>query len=204
MKIGELISTVRQLIKEVQDDSKYTDSFLWSIISTCAKDKSTVHNRTRFCIELERVKHHDCSCVSVGCDVLKTKHKVPTPIKATILTMDGNTVGHSFDQELKFNMYDPIKSNAIRYNFHNQFLYIYNTLDLKYVQLEGTWENVTDWINVQYCGNSVGTTCVDVYELESGIARLDTKDVYEQVFRLLQIPLSRPDDTSTNRNPEIR
>jgi hypothetical protein len=90
MKIGELISTVRQLIKEVQDDSKYTDSFLWSIISTCAKDKSSVHNRTRFCIELERVKHHDCSCVAVGCDVLRTKYKVPTPIKMTVYSMTGD------------------------------------------------------------------------------------------------------------------
>jgi len=204
MKIGELISTVRQLIKEVQDDSKYTDSFLWSIISTCAKDKSSVHNRTRFCIELERVKHHDCSCVAVGCDVLRTLYKVPTPIKMTVYSMTGDTIGHSFDQELKFNMYDPIKSKAIRHNLHNQYLYIYNTLDLKYVQLEGTWENVADWIDVQYCGNDAQTSCVEIYDLESGIARTDTKDVYEQVFRLLQIPLSRPDDTNTDRNPERR
>lgn len=201
MKIGELISTVRQLIKEVQDDSKYTDSFLWSIISTCAKDKSTIHTRTRFCIELERVKHHDCSCVAVGCDVLRTKYKVPTPIKITAYTMMGDTIGYSSDQELRFNVYDPIKSKAIRYNFHNQYLYIYNTLDLKYVQLEGTWENVTEWSDVQYCGDS---DCIEIYELESGISRLDTKEVYEQVLRLLQIPLTRPDDTSSNRNPEIR
>lgn len=201
MKIGELISTVRQLIKEVQDDSKYTDSFLWSIISTCAKDKSTIHTRTRFCIELERVKHHDCSCVAVGCDVLRTKYKVPTPIKTTVYTMTGNTIGYSSDQELKFNIYDPIKSKSIRHNFHNQYLYIYNTLDLKYVQLEGTWENVTEWIDVQYCGNG---ECIDVYELESGISRVDTEEVYRKVFNLLQIPLSRPDDFATDRNSERR
>ena len=201
MKIGELISTVRQLIKEVQDDSKYTDSFLWSIISTCAKDKSTIHTRTRFCIELERVKHHDCSCVAVGCDVLRTKYKVPTPIKATVYTMTGNTIGYSSDQELKFNIYDPIKSKSIRHNFHNQYLYIYNTLDLLYVQLEGTWENVTEWIDVQYCGNG---GCIDVYELESGISRVDTEEVYRKVFNLLQIPLSRPDDFTQDRNSERR
>ena len=29
MKIAELLSTIRLTIKEITDDSKYTDSYLW-------------------------------------------------------------------------------------------------------------------------------------------------------------------------------
>ena len=202
MKIGELISTLRQLIKEVQDDSKYTDSFLWSIINTCRKERINQHNKTRFCIELERVKHHDCSCVAVGCDVLRTISKIPVPVKMTIYDLGGSTVGFSSDQELKFNVYDPIKSKSIRYNTHNQYLYLYGTLDRKYVQLEGIWENIVDWIDIQYCGSDA--ECVDIYGLESGISVLDSKDVYTECLRLLQISLTRPDDHNPDRNSESR
>lgn len=201
MKIGELISTLRQLIKEVQDDSKYTDSFLWSIINSCRRDKTNKYDNTRFCIELERVKHHDCSCVTVGCDVLRTVAKIPTPVQMTVYDLGGSTIGYSADQELKYNVYDPIKSKAIRYNTHNQFLYLYGTLDRQYVQLEGVWDNIIEWVEVQYCG---ADTCIDVYELESGISVLDSKDVYFDCLRLLQIPLSRPDDHNPDRNSESR
>lgn len=202
MKIGELISTLRQFIKEVQDDSKYTDSFLWSTINSCRKDRINQHNKTRFCIELERVKHHDCSCVAVGCDVLRTTSKIPVPVKMTVYDLGGSTIGLSSDQELKFNVYDPIKSKATRFNTHNQYLYIYGSLDLKYVQLEGIWENIVEWIDIQYCGADV--ECVDIYNLESGISVLDSKDVYFDCMRLLQIPLSRADDHNPDRNSESR
>lgn len=202
MKIGELISTLRQFIKEVQDDSKYTDSFLWSTINSCRKDRINQHNKTRFCIELERVKHHDCSCVAVGCDVLRTTSTIPVPVKMTVYDLGGSTIGLSSDQELKFNIYDPIKSKAIRFNTHNQYLYIYGSLDLKYVQLEGIWENIVEWIDIQYCGADV--ECVDIYNLESGISVLDSKDVYFDCMRLLQIPLSRADDHNPDRNSESR
>lgn len=202
MKIGELISTLRILIKEVQDDSKYTDSFLWSIVNSCRKDRLNNHNKTRFCLELERVKHHDCSCIAVGCDVLRTVSKIPVPVKMTVYDLGGKTVGYSSDQELNYNKYDPIKSKSIRYNTHNQYLYLYGTLDRVYVQMEGIWENIIDWANIQYCGSDID--CVDVYELESGISVLDSKDVYTECLRLLQIPLSRQDDTNPDRNPESR
>lgn len=202
MKIGELISTLRQFIKEVQDDSKYTDSFLWSTINSCRKDRINQHNKTRFCIELERVKHHDCSCVSIGCDVLRTISKIPVPVKMTVYDLSGSTIGLSSDQELKFSVYDPIKSKAIRFNTHNQYLYLYGTLDRQYVQLEGIWENIVEWIDIQYCGADV--ECVDIYNLESGISVLDSKDVYFDCMRLLQIPLSRADDHNPDRNSESR
>ena len=32
MKIAELLSTIRLTIKEITDDSKYTDSYLWSLV----------------------------------------------------------------------------------------------------------------------------------------------------------------------------
>jgi hypothetical protein len=202
MKIGELISTLRISYKEVQDDSKYPDSYLWSLINTCRKERINQHNKTRFCVELERVKHHDCSCVAVGCDVLRTISKIPVPVKMTVYDLGGNTVGFSSDQELKFNAYDPIKSKSIRYNTHNQYLYLYGTLDRKYVQMEGIWENIVDWIDIQYCGADV--ECVSIYDLESGISVLDSKDVYIDVMRLLQFPSSKPDDHNPDRNSESR
>ena len=66
MKIWELLSTIRLTIKEITDDSKYTDSYLWSLVVQARatvlgnniKGKSFISSWSshRFCIELELVK----------------------------------------------------------------------------------------------------------------------------------------------------
>jgi len=63
MKIWELLSTIRVTIKEVTDDSKYTDSYLWSLVvqaratvlGNSIKGKSYISSWSshRFCVDLE-------------------------------------------------------------------------------------------------------------------------------------------------------
>ena len=90
MKTSEIIGTLRTLIKAHSDDSNYTDSALYSLLiqsrSEILSRKLRKHqplspfNEQTICVPLEKDNFHDCSCVSVGCDVLKSQFTIPQPI----------------------------------------------------------------------------------------------------------------------------
>lgn len=218
MTVGDLISDLKILIEEVSNDSDMPESFLWSLIVKArariasndikAKQFISAWATHRFCIKLELDKAHDCECVDVGCEVLKSIYPIPRPLTGRyrdavqVKTLGGSLVGYSEDYELKSNKYDPIKKNAIRWNIHNQHLYLYNTTDMDAIQVEGVWENIVDWNNIQYC--SEANPCVNIYELETGISQADADGILKLAVELLKVPLSLKDDSSADTNPEIR
>jgi hypothetical protein len=218
MKIGIILSDFRQLIKEVSNDSNLTDSFLWSlvvkararILTNDIKSKQFISPWAthRFCIKLEKTKAHDCNCVPVGCEVLKSEHPVPRPLvgryrdAVQVKTLGGTLLGYSEDYELKSNMYDAIKKYTIRWNVHNQHIYLYNTVQMDTIQLEGVWENVLDWHNIQHCTED--NPCQDIYDMESGISQADADGVIRIAFELLNVTMQIKDDSSADTNPEIR
>ena len=74
--VASNISAVRSLIRQVQDDSDYTDKFLYSLLSSAKarllrqkldRGKLSEFNWVTFCVSLERGKSHNCDCVAVGC-----------------------------------------------------------------------------------------------------------------------------------------
>jgi len=218
MTVGKIISDLKMLIKEVSNDSDYTESFLWSLITKArarvltndikAKQFISAWSTHRFCVEMELHKAHDCECIPVGCDVLRSKYTIPRPLSGRyrdavqVKTIGNSVVGYSEDYELKSNKYDPVKKNALRWNIHNQHLYLYNTLDHLSIQVEGAWENIIEWNQIQYC--SERNPCVDIYSLESGISEYEAEGLLRIAVDLLKVPLTLKDDTSQDTNPEIR
>jgi len=210
MRIGEAVSTLRVLIKEVSDDSNYTDSFLWSMIATCKNPEKldVPHNRSMFCIELIPAKAHNCACVSdTGCNILVSKYTIPKVVNngykdlMTVSDLGGNTFGYSTETELLYSKFDPIKSKATRWNLINDRLQIYNNLTLPIVRLNGLWENIIEWADIQYCGSN---PCLDVYDMDAGFGQMDADEIYFKVLNLLRFSFSRKEDTTSDKNPEIR
>ena len=216
MKIAELLSTIRLTIKEITDDSKYTDSYLWSLVVQARatvlgnniKGKSFISSWSshRFCIELELVKAEDCSCVpDNSCKVLRSKYKIPRPLigryrdAMQVKLMDGRLLGMIEQYQLKSDSLDPIKGEALRYSIINQYLYLWRSKTLKCIYVDGIWENILDWQDIQsqdYCN--------DIYDIESGIGQSEVTGIMQIMATLLQLPLSRKDDDSDDRNSEIR
>jgi hypothetical protein len=216
MKIGELLSTVRVTIKEITDDSRYTNSYLCSIIvqaratilGNSIKGKSYISNWSShtFCVELELVKAEDCDCVTdTICKVLRSKYKIPRPLigryrdAIQIKLLDGRLVGMIEQYQLKSDSLDPIKGQALRYSIINQYLYVWRSKTLKCIYVDGIWENILDWQDIQSQED-----CNDIYELESGIGHNEVTGIMQIIATLLQLPLTRKDDDSDDRNPEIR
>lgn len=216
MKIGELLSTIRLTIKEITDDSRYTDSYLWSlvvqakatIVGNNIKNKSFISSwaNNRFCMELELVKAEDCSCIpDNSCKVLRSKYKIPRPLVGRyrnamqVKLLDGRLLGMIEEYQLKSDSLDPIKSKSLRYSIINQFLYIWRSKTLKCVYVDGVWENILEWQDIQSQED-----CNDIYELDSTIGYSEVTAIMQLIVGLLQLPLSRKDDDNDDRNPEIR
>lgn len=216
MKIAELLSTIRVTIKEITDDSKYTDSYLWSLVVQARatvlgnniRGKSFISSwsSNRFCIELELVKAEDCSCIpDNSCKVLRSKYKIPRPLigryrnAMQVKLLDGKLLGMIEEYQLKSDALDPIKGQSLRYSIINQYLYLWRSRTLKCIYVDGIWENILEWQDIQSQED-----CNDIYEIESGIGQSEVTGIMQIMATLLQLPLSRKDDDSDDRNPEIR
>ncbi len=220
MKYAEHISNLRHALAEVTDESDFTDSYLYSIWKqgrakflgqkAKRKDHIPLSNWHTFCIELEVGKSHDCTCVPVGCQVLKSKYEIPGVVASRVreylevLTLDGQQISYRTEAEKKSDRYDDIKKDRLGYMLFNRKLIIWDdNLALKAVQARGLWSDPLAWQDIQLCTES--NPCVDVYELDSGLTEEDEALIIEYATaQRTRLELTRMSDTSTDSNPEIR
>ena len=113
--------------------------------------------------------------------------------------MDGRLLGMIEQYQLKSDSLDPIKGEALRYSIINQYLYLWRSKTLKCIYVDGIWENILDWQDIQS-----QEECNDIYDIESGIGQSEVTGIMQIMATLLQLPLSRKDDDSDDRNSEIR
>lgn len=219
MTYAEHISNLRHALKEVSDESDYSDSLLYSkwmqgrayFLGQKAKKQDHIQptNYHQFCMELEVGKSHDCSCVPVGCQVLKSKYPVPSVIASRvrdhleIMTLDGQTIAYKTEREKKTDQLDDIKKDKYGYMILNQKLIIWDDqLNLKAVQVKGLFSNPLEWQEIQLCTST--NPCVDVYSMISGLSNDDEALIIDYVKRAMREELTRPADVSMDSNPEIR
>lgn len=220
MTYAEHISNLKHALKEVSNESNYSDSLLYSLwkqgrakfLTQKAKKKDHIArtNWYTFCMELEIGKSHDCSCVPVGCDVLKSKYVLPGVIasrmgeKLQILTLDGTPISYRTENERKTDIYDPIKCDDLGYMIFNQKVIIWDKgNELKGFQARGIWSDPLEWQDIQLCTDS--NPCVDVYSMDSGLTEDDEALIIEYIItREYGSALQRPSDASFDSNPEIR
>lgn len=216
--IEKELSSLRQMIKEVADDTKYTDSYLYDIwnkqrviVLTQETAKTGIlspWNNSRFCIELEKTKSHNCECVAEGCDVLKTVHEVPAPISdkyiGNIIVSDlfGNIIGYSTEEALKSDQLDDVKKGKVRWSLYNRKIVIWNNLAYPAIQVNGPWEDITDWMGIQYCTDDI--PCRDVFEENTGLTEKQAAAALTMAFNALFPTKQIIDDWTSEGNPEKR
>lgn len=188
-KIADEIDLLRLSIRQVTDDSKFSDEELygrWNAarVDVIEKEKERLEDRRdarrlynfntefdkeRFCFELEWGKSHDCGCISLGCDVLVSKYQLPKPLgRMEVTTLSGQTIGYSTENEFRSLRHDPILSSQPRYGTYSNRIFIYNPgslgLNLKVLQANAVWQDPAAWAGLQYCNEITdgdGNTTVD-------------------------------------------
>ena len=213
MTVGEELSTLRNLLKEVTDDSKYSNSLLFGILSRArglvasATPKMPRWNYHRFCIELEVGKDHDCGCIEAGCEVMRSKYPIPRPLMVDyrnffqVMDLAGRYIGHGEQGEKFTNQYDQVKKDKPFYSIYNQHLLVWNSKRTA-VMANAIWEDITQWLDIQYCTDT--TPCKDVFTLDMGLSSKESRLMLEQAMLLLGFPLKRVDDLLADRNTEGR
>jgi len=186
--IYEYIADIRGIISQHEDDSKFTDPQLYSLLAKAGAmvnrikvEKSGYYsgwNHTTYAMELEVGTLEDTNdCIPVGCDVLKTKYEVPNPIKSNyahvgemmrVLKLDHTRVAKQVGNPnaRKYNLY---MNERLSWTVVNKKIVIFggyvNTeitgvFTPKKILVQGLWEDITDWADVPKCGedSSSGTT----------------------------------------------
>ena len=189
MLIEEIIQRVQSLYsKGVQsDDSRLSSRHIYNklltvrsrLISQEAKKKQKISQwnyQTISCIEMIEVPSHECPCIPpVGCDILRSKYKLPKPLSGlsgsliqSVTTIDRltkiNEISISAIKSLAGNKYS---KKDLSYFIEDGFLYISTPTKLQVIRLVGLFE---DPILVRKYENFCSTctecdNCVD-YEKE--------------------------------------
>ena len=220
--IRQNISDVRSLIKQVQNDTPYTDQFLYSLLNAAAiklqyqryeKHKmANDFNWITFCVPLELANSHDCDCVAVGCKVLKTPYKIPRPMVAgnhmlfKVETLGDILISRKNPQTVKDDFLDDIKAGKPGWHIRSEKLLIWNNLKYKAVQVTGIWEDITEWVGKSLCdldGNPL-PPCEDVLDTSFTLEKHLHYDMYRIVLGLLRLPLSLMDDHTVDENSNIK
>jgi hypothetical protein len=226
MTISKHISAIRGLIKQFSDDSIYEDEFLFVLLNNANamwlkrklenNEKVNDWNWPSYCVELEAGLAHDCSCIPVGCKVLKTKYKIPKPLLARnrqllkVYTLGGKEIYQTTEELVKASRYDDIKSNELAYSVYNQKIIIWNgnteTIVPRAIVVKSLSVDPTEWTTVESCmedGQPSGEYCFDMQTSEYPMDEEYASLVYETVLKQLGFSLQIVENRTNNANPDV-
>jgi hypothetical protein len=244
--IAQHISTLRKLTK--LSSSEYSDEFFYGLMKDGRNhvifneekyDKELDIYKTRlknnnefewyyntYCVPLEAGKSHTCNCESVGCDVLKSKFKLPKistyPNKTSsksllrVYTLGNKKIPYIHQNDLEDLKYDETKINKLAFSVIDNYLVIWNNTKLKAVQVSGIWEDPIEWADIQLCipkvnsedsdvdeTNDPDATCFSIDNDEFNIKSDHVFSMYKYVLDLLNIPIQIKTDTTHDNNSNI-
>lgn len=222
MTVREIISLIRGRIKEYQDDTIYTDQFLWSMFSV---EKAEVvanfrirrfnyindHSYVTICMKLEKANSHDCECIDRGCKVVKTVFKLPRYFTGRnvpllqVMTLGNKQIPKILDYEYE-SVYqkDDIFKNKPMFSIVNEKLLIYNA-DYEVILVRALWYDITKLDDIHYCKTNGGTQpCIDVFSLDGSIDEDLLSMSIERVVEKLRTPLSIQEDETSDRSEAIK
>lgn len=221
MTISKIIGLVKGALKEYSDDTLYEDEYIWEIFNIMRADilekesnKKTFinpQNYIKFCMELEQSVSHECGCIVPGCAVLRTVKKLPRFLtdkqKALIriFTLNNSTIDLIDDEEYEIFQDHPIYSKKPLAAIVNDYLIIYNTLDLEVIQVSGLWEDILEIQNAQYCTEPEddGPECINVYEINIGLDKKLVKATLLETLKFFNIPESLREDLANDAVAEL-
>lgn len=222
--VNQYISDLRSFIKESgRNIDVYNDSFLYSLLtgarSALLAQQATNLNHVsewnwqQFPLKLVPDKSHMIGCVTVGCDIMRSEYKIPRPISSNlkdlidVYTFDYSTIILDSEQAYRNSKYDDVKKKQIMASIINGYLVVWNKPMLKYVLVNGVWDNILDWTSIPQCdndGNYTVDTCFDILNSEFKIDNKLKIATYQMVLDKLFPTLDRKKDITNDSNAEIR
>lgn len=222
MKIGDIVGDLRTTIKAHSDDSNFSDEYLYNLVRSyrnlflkrkyeSKKNMSPIVWQT-VCLPLTRTKYHDCSCISVGCDILKSIKVIPSVVVGRnkpfikVQTFDGVSIPYITPDRVKTNRYSNILSDVPGYYVQNKKVIIWNTTALKAVMITGVFEdpailseyNICDENGVEYSSCSY-----DPLNEEFPVDEDLIPDIRLSVLKELGISLGIQEDTTNDSQSNV-
>lgn len=215
--IGQHISNLRGMLnKYSRTQDAWTDQFLYEmlngarseILENIGKKLNKISDWAwqTYTIEMEQSDPPNWECVpdylKKKCKVIKSKYKIPQPIKSrnkdqvSFSTLGGEEINLYTETEQVIFKNDKIRSRKIMASIINEYLYIWNNPDLKFVKVSGIWQNPADWAIIPDC---TGETefCFNIFTSKYPLDESNKNSAYKMTFELLGIPLKlQPDQTN--------
>lgn len=218
--IPEHIYKLRTFIKQHSDDTLYSDEFLYSLLKDARNlllerenkkfNKDSEFHKQVVCMPLIIDTYHDCDCLpfEVKCKVLKSKYPLPKVLTGRnkelikVMTIDGyNEIPFTYSTDLKNLKYTRTKKKGLKYGIFNNYLVIFNNLQLKIVLIEGVFEDPLELQSISYCDeNNIEQTCYDINESDFPIKGSLSFPMYQICLDILKIPLQLKEDDTNNTN----
>lgn len=148
------LSKRERVLKQEQEKKGWDDMFALQVIP---------------CMELIEVDQIECECLPAsarGCKVLRTKNKIPKPIKDMLYSvsfLDGTLISPD-----KFNSYKslsrlaPIRA-AVAYYLVNEYIYLINEHLKKYIRVEAIFQDPAEVLTVGCSSEGTSDVCCGIY-----------------------------------------
>ena len=218
--IEKHIDAIRTLIKQVSDDTKYSDEFLYKefIDQRAAILKQKLddfkffsrNNYKSFYMPLDKEYELDILEAPEGilCKLRMSKHPIPRSIASKlkdtlrVFTVEGVEIDRGSALEARLAEHSFTRKDKPMWDIVNEHLVIYRKLDLPGVVLEAVWEDPTE-LGVLPKYIPVGKTYqIDyTYDPLKDTIPMDSaynSVVYEMVMKRMGISFQMPEDNANN------
>lgn len=222
MTIGEIVGDVRTTIKAHSDDSNYSDQYLYNLIKSYRnlflkrkyESRKTISPLVwqTICLPLEVSKYHDCDCIDVGCNVLKSTTIIPSVLVGRnkpfikVQTFDGVSIPYITPDRVKTNKYTNVLAEATGYYIQNKKLVIWNNLDIRAVLVPGIYENPLLLADYSLCdkdGKSYNACSYDPLSEDFPVDQDLVPDIRMSVLKELGISLQIQEDTTNDSQSNL-
>ena len=220
-----VIDRLRERVREVTSDTRFTDEFLYYILLD--QRNILIHrelNKRNFrsewtyktyCMPLESSTDIPCDCIPKGlnCTALKSTYKLPRSISSNgmdtliVTSLDGrNEYSYKKTKVGKFNKYTRLGKIKPYYTIYNEYLYIIGEPinNLPAVLIQMIPEDPVDFDEITICNeDNETTTCfdpiTDTFNTPSSLNGVIIDMAYEKLLPSYQMP----EDIKNDRNSTI-
>ena len=217
MQIKEIISRIRALYNKgaASDDTRLSDRLIYAklISSRSLMIKREIDKKRQVsdwivqtikCMELVETHPNECPCLPApGCDILRSKYKIPKPIQSMIgpeleavTNMDGTVVFSKTNWvRKKYKSGNKFTSGEPDYFIKDDYLFLTVNSLLKYITVSGVFEDPLSIVYLDACAEA----CIDPTEQEFPLDEHLTDAIVGAVVQeLLGMFKQMPDDSENN------
>jgi hypothetical protein len=204
-----------------ETEAPYSDEYIYHLFTTAAarlirqreekNHKQSDWNTPLYAVKLETDTIHGYGCLP-GCNVLRTKYKIPKPVTARakdmlkVYTLGMEEIRYINAADNKAIQLDGVYKNKLHYSIINEYVYIWNgdTTNVvpRAILISGYFIDPSLWSSVTTCttdGEETNTPCFDTsvseYPLDADLAY----PAYQMTLDILKLSLQIPDDRTNEQ-----